>query len=89
MPDGSDEKRLFGLARDNGGTAVSTTSPSASGVECKATLHLVCLMGVAFVAIVLKNRENFRGKEVIGLSAEAEEGKDDDSKWHIAGIGMV
>lgn len=58
MPDGSDEKRLFGLARDNGRAAVSTVSPSASGVEGEATLHLVCLVRVAFVAIVLKNREN-------------------------------
>tara|TARA_B100000900_G_C20505420_1_gene685611 strand:+ start:508 stop:642 length:135 start_codon:yes stop_codon:yes gene_type:complete len=44
---------------------------------------------VALVAIFFEDGEDLGAEEVIGLSTEAEEGKDDDSKWHVVGSGMV
>jgi hypothetical protein len=43
---------------------------------------------VTFVAVGLEDRQNLRGEKVIGPSADTQEEKDDNSKWHIAGSGM-
>ena len=46
-------------------------------------------MRVAFVAVVFEDWEDLGAEEVIGLSTEGQEDRNDDSKWHVAGSGVV
>lgn len=64
-------------------------NPPAFGVEGESTLHFFGLMRVAFVAVVFEDWEDLGAEEIIGLSTEGQEDRNDDSKWHVAGSGMV
>lgn len=64
-------------------------NPPAFGVEGESTLHFFGPMRVAFVAVVFEDWKDLRAEEIIGLSTEGQEDRNDDSKWHVAGSGIV